>query len=83
MNRETSRMLLVALVCWWALFLNDSRHPQAHAEWSGNFKTKDECERALSREQDHWYDANQGKAQPAWVRGQSGSCEMECDKNSN
>jgi len=66
----------LALVAW-TLWLHYSPHPEDHEEWSGRFKTKAQCEKALTREQTHWYDGNQGRGKPDWVRGLYGCCQEE------
>jgi hypothetical protein len=59
-SRHAAALALVA----WVLWLHASPHPEDHEEWSGRFTTKALCETALSREQTHWLDANQGQGTP-------------------
>jgi hypothetical protein len=68
--RHTAALALLG----WALFLRLSPNdPDDHPEWSGHFKTKASCEKALERQKSHWYDANGGGV-PVWVRGLKGCC---------
>ena len=71
------RHAAVLVLVGWVLWLHASLDPEDHEEWSGTFKTKAQCETALSREQTHWLDANQGQRMPAWVRGLYGCCQEE------